>query len=119
MKLRTKHIMIEPKEYGLHRFAHTYEKLQHCDKVKPWRGLAFPTIAEFRKVFTDKRIELLKIIRNHEPVSIYALAKILKRDYKNVYQDVKFLENLGLIDQGSRNLSISYDKITMECRIID
>ncbi len=34
------------------------------------------------------------------PLSIYALAKVLNRHYKNVHDDVKALESIGLEKDG-------------------
>jgi predicted transcriptional regulator len=50
-----------------------------------------------RKVFTPKRIELLQVIRQERPASIYALAKITGRDLRNVQDDVSILARLGLV----------------------
>ncbi len=96
-------------------FVQVHGKQKRGEYVKPWKGIGFPNITEFRRCFTDKRIELLKAIKKHEPESVYALAKLLKRDYKNVYDDVKYLADLGLIDRAEGHLSVGYDKITMEC----
>ena len=42
-------------------------------------------------------MEILRAIITQKPESIYDLAKIVNRDFKNVYSDVQFLNNLGLI----------------------
>lgn len=52
----------------------------------------------FSRSLTPMRIEILAIIAIEKPESIYALAKILNRDFKNVHSDVKYLAELGLID---------------------
>jgi predicted transcriptional regulator len=57
------------------------------------------------QVFSRSRIEILKSILTLKPKSVYELAKLLKKDYKNIYQDVRFLADLGLIElkkQGAR-----------------
>jgi predicted transcriptional regulator len=51
-----------------------------------------------RRVLTEKRLELLKTIKEKEPSSVYDLAKILHRDLKNVLQDVAYLQELGIIE---------------------
>ena len=113
MKLhKNMHILIEPKENGLIRFAQVYNKVSRGEYVKPWKGIGFPNLAEFRRTFTDKRVELLKAIKKHEPKSIYGLAKILKRDYKNVYDDVKNLRMLGFISK--KELKVTFDKLVLE-----
>lgn len=49
------------------------------------------------KVLTPKRCELLRYVHEHGKTAILALAKQLKRDYRNVYQDVKELSQAGLM----------------------
>ena len=49
------------------------------------------------KVLTPKRCELLRYVHDHGKTAILALAKQLKRDYRNVYQDVKELSQAGLM----------------------
>jgi len=41
---------------------------------------------------SQKRIDLLSIIKNKSLKSIYELAKITNREYKSVYDDVEVLE---------------------------
>ena len=50
------------------------------------------------KIFSKPRMEILQAIIAKKPKSIYELAKILDRDFKNVYSDVQFLNDVGLIE---------------------
>ncbi len=50
------------------------------------------------KVLSSQRLEILSKIAGLKPKSIADLARILKRDFKNVHSDVKFLADIGLID---------------------
>lgn len=59
--------------------------------------LIFTGLETAAKIFSKNRIEVLKVIINEHPKSIYEISKILKRDFKNVHSDVKFLEEIGLI----------------------
>ncbi len=59
--------------------------------------LYFETYETFCKVFTSKRLELLRAIREKKPKSIYAIARYLGRDYKNVQTDAQQLQLSGLI----------------------
>ncbi len=54
----------------------------------------FDTIA---KIFSKTRMEILQAIITRKPKSIYELAKIVDRDFKNVHSDVQFLNDVGLI----------------------
>ncbi len=49
------------------------------------------------KIFSKTRMEILQAIITRKPQSIYELAKIVDRDFKNVYADVQFLNDVGLI----------------------
>ena len=50
------------------------------------------------QVFSPQRLQILAVIPEEKPKSISALARALKRDFKNVYTDVRFLADLGLIE---------------------
>ncbi|HHN63748.1 MAG TPA: hypothetical protein ENK09_00100 [Nitrospirae bacterium] len=69
----------------------------------------------FFQVLSKCRIELLKILHDRGLSSIRELSRILQRDYKNVYQDVKLLKKIGLIheDQNKR-IYVPWDKINAE-----
>ena len=50
------------------------------------------------KVLSQPRLEILSAILKDHPKSIYALAKLINRDFKNVHADVKLLADVGLIE---------------------
>jgi predicted transcriptional regulator len=50
-----------------------------------------------RQLLSNKRAKLLYTIKNDNPESIYALAKLLKRDLKAVRVDLALLEKFGFI----------------------
>ncbi|MBN1682434.1 hypothetical protein JW865_02650 [Candidatus Bathyarchaeota archaeon] len=49
------------------------------------------------KKLTLKKLELCDYIADNHVTSINELAKVLKRNVKNVYNDLKFLESIGFI----------------------
>lgn len=51
-----------------------------------------------RKILTNEKSKILYTLKKKKPSSIYSLSKILKRDFKSVYQDLKILERFGLIE---------------------
>jgi predicted transcriptional regulator len=51
-----------------------------------------------RQVLTEPRLTLLDTIRTRRPRPIAALAKLARRDSKNVRADVKILSDLGLVE---------------------
>ena len=74
-----------------------------------------------RRVLTERRLELLKAVKDNKPQSVYALAKMLHRDLKNVLQDVEYLRELGIIDvdeTGDKKIPlVRFDKISFEVAI--
>ncbi len=60
--------------------------------------LSFPDFDTLGKIVNPSRLEILAFVRKNKPKSIQALAKQLKRDFKNVYTDVQALVEYGLIE---------------------
>ncbi|WP_294538635.1 hypothetical protein [uncultured Rhodoblastus sp.] len=59
--------------------------------------LTFRDLESLLAALTPKRLNLLRHVRHHPAPSIKALAAALRRDYKNVHQDVQELTRLGLL----------------------
>jgi predicted transcriptional regulator len=59
--------------------------------------VVFNSVKSFMRIMTKNRVEILIYLNHHEPQSIYALAKGLGRDFKNVHSDVTKLANMDLI----------------------
>lgn len=97
------------------------KKIAKGEDVKNRSTLSFESLKAMRTFITDERLRILKVVRKHHPGSIYELAKLLKRDTKNVNDDVRFLADLGLIDlkeskDGRRRTTptVDYQKIMVE-----
>ena len=58
----------------------------------------FEGISALRKLLSNQRARLLHTIKTKKPGSIYALAKLLGRDFKSVFNDIKLLERFGFIE---------------------
>lgn len=58
----------------------------------------FSGISSLRQLLSNERARILNVIKNKNPDSIYALAKILGRDFKSVRGDIKLLERFGFLD---------------------
>lgn len=73
--------------------------LESGKSVSPKRHeIVFTDFAALRSFLTPKRLELIRLIRKHAPNSISQLARLAKRDFGRVYQDVKVLSEAGIID---------------------
>ena len=58
----------------------------------------FDSLSALRRLLSNQKARLLHVIKTQAPNSIYSLAKILKRDFKSVSQDIKLLERFSFVD---------------------
>lgn len=58
----------------------------------------FSDVKLLRNLLSNEKSRILYILRHEQPSSIYALAKMLGRDFKSVREDVKTLERFGFIE---------------------
>ena len=63
----------------------------------------FEGISALRSILSNEKARLLHITKSKKPKSIYELAKMLKRDFKSVSDDVKQLEKFGFLDMISES----------------
>ncbi|MFY9271271.1 MAG: hypothetical protein WAO55_16120 [Candidatus Manganitrophaceae bacterium] len=88
-------------------------------KQKP--GIYFENIDTMRKIITEERVRIIHVVKKEHPSSIYALAKLLHRDPKNVSDDVNYLAQVGLLElektkEGREKTipKVGYSKILVE-----
>lgn len=96
MKTRRVMLVVEPQKKAMDRAFHVLAK-----PTKKFAGteiISFPDFETLGKVITGARVEVLNVIRQQKPKSIQELARMVKRDFKNVYQDVQLLKEFGLIE---------------------
>jgi predicted transcriptional regulator len=94
---RILHIEISSAEEALGQFADIWHEAEQGDEIKPFYSVGFESMAELISTLTPKRWELIERLYRDGSMSIYALAKLLQRDYKNVYTDVRVLSELDII----------------------
>ena len=99
-------------------------KLERGEKVKKHQAIYFESLDAMRKVLTEERLRIVKAIRKNHPASIYELAKILRRDVKNTFDDVQFLAQAGLVElkktkdiREKTTPKVDYDKIVLEISV--
>jgi len=90
---KTLTIEIKPLEEALEGFRGTFKALDTARR----EGIYFTSIEAARNLLTPNRLALLRAVRRQRPGSIYQLAKILKRDLKNVQDDLRLLQEYGLV----------------------
>jgi len=97
MKVKKIDIGIKGLKESLKDFADTWKALERGNNIKKQEGIYFDSIDAMKAVLTNHRLLILKTIREYKPKSIYELAKILRRDLKNVMQDLRLLSEVGLV----------------------
>ncbi len=90
IKSRTREINIVEKSGT---FA-TFFKMFGTDKEQ----YDFEGLSALRRLLSNEKARILHTIKAKSPKSIYELAKILKRDFKSVSEDIKLLERFGFIE---------------------
>ena len=101
----------------------TVKKIERGEKLKPVKEpeIYFTSLESFRKALTPKRLELLHIIRIKKPESINELARMAKRDIKNIADDVKYLGQAGFVEikESKRKTApiIDYDRIDLQIAV--
>jgi len=73
--------------------------------------LHFANYRQLHSTLTEKRMGLLEYVATHERLSIRQLAGEVQRDYRNVYDDVQRLLQLGLMEIVDGRLHVPYDEI--------
>ena len=117
MKIKRIILEIRPLKESLKEFAETFGKIRRNEKTNPKQGVGFSNVEKFRRFFSKKRIELLHAIKHKKPKSIYQLAKLVNRGYKNVYDDVELLEELDLITREDHHIGVDFNKLLVEIEV--
>jgi len=92
------------------RFIDAWHRAERGETFRE-RRLACESWDMLARVLTNRRMELLRYVRQHDVGGIRALSKVLGRDYSNVHADVQALTAAGLLDAADGHLSADYDAI--------
>lgn len=97
MKVKRLKVGVRSLEEGLQEFGATLKAVQSGKTLPKRTGVYFISVEAMRQVLTPSRLTLLHCIRTRHPRSIAELAKLIRRDFKNVHADLKLLADLGLV----------------------
>ncbi|HYL89825.1 MAG TPA: MarR family transcriptional regulator [Burkholderiales bacterium] len=112
---RTVELRLGDARDALDRFEAAWNRRAEGRKLDRLRVLSLEDLPLLARTLTPARWELLDRLRESGPASIYQLAKLLGRDYKNVHTDVSALARVGLIEkQGDSRIAVSWDVIRAE-----
>ena len=78
-------------------FKESFKAAEAGGRVREREGVYFTSMEAARNLLTPNRLALLRAIRTKRPGSMYELAKMVRRDLKNVQGDLKLLERYGLV----------------------
>ena len=103
---------------ALDRIEAKWNRLAAGEPVAPEQVLTLPDLPALLGALSPARWALIERLRGEGPLSVYALAKRLQRDYKNVHTDVRRLAELGLVEHGdARRVSVAWDVVRAEIRL--
>ncbi len=115
-KTKEKVIVITDLKSSLKEFARAYEKASKGEVVER-DTIGVSNLKELQTLLSPKRLELLKVIKEHKPRSIKELAELVKRDFRNVYRDLVILEAVGLVELEKKGKEVKpivdYDEIVI------
>ena len=100
---------------ALDRFEAAWNRRNEGRKLERLRVLSLEDLPLLLRTLTPARWELIDRLREVGPLSIYQLAKLSRRDYKNVHTDVTALARIGLIEkQDDARVSVPWDVVRAE-----
>jgi predicted transcriptional regulator len=78
-------------------------------------NITFLSLEAFMATMSPKRLELMRHLRRHGPMSVRRLSAELARDYKSVHREVAMLANAGLIERpASDQVAVAWDRVVTE-----
>jgi predicted transcriptional regulator len=118
MKVKRVTIGIRSTEDVLAEAVATMKTVAAGKTMKPQRRRLFFTSPDaLRRFLTPKRVALIRLIRQQRPSSINELATLAHRDFKRVYEDVKALEETGLLELTQENGRKMTPRVAEELRL--
>jgi len=124
MKARNIKIGVKDLRTVLDETRETMERIVAGQVAQKVQDVNFTSYEAMRKILTPRRLELLHVIKEQSPGSVYQLAQFLGRDTKNINDDLAILANVGLIElrkttKGKNKVipCVTVDKIQVEITV--
>jgi len=115
---KTLNLRVSAAAAALDRFEAAWHLASGRPPPPPLAVLSFAGLPLLLKTLTPARWALLEQLKKTGPVSVYALARSLGRDYKNVHTDVSRLIELNLIEKTEKALvHVTWDAVRAELRL--
>jgi predicted transcriptional regulator len=94
-------------------FRSAWEQADRGETVPPERVLAFESWEGLASVMTGERYRLLRHLHAQPEPSVSALARHLGRHLRRVQEDIKALEQAGLVDRSQGMVRAAADRISV------
>ncbi len=115
---KTLFVRVSGPEDALDRFEAAWHLASGRKPPGPLALLSFADLPLLLRSLTPARWALLQRLAQDGPLSVYALAKRLERDYKNVHTDVARLVELGLVEKDGDGLAgVPWRAVRAELRL--
>jgi len=115
---KTLYVRVSSRDDALDRFEAAWHLASGRKVPEPLALLSFADLPLLLRTLTPARWQLLRRLAKAGPLSVYALARLLGRDYKNVHTDVAQLVSLNLIEKTEENLvRVAWEAIRAEFRL--
>jgi predicted transcriptional regulator len=115
---RTLYVRVSGRDDALDRFEAAWHLASGRKPPEPLAVLSFADLPLLAKTLTPARWELLRRLAKAGPMTVYALAKLLERDYKNVHTDVARLLDLNLLERDSESqVRVAWDAVRAELKL--
>jgi len=118
---KTLEVRIQPTEELREEALEKVRKLETGEDVEGMRVLNLSTERELSRLMSEKNLELLHAISEHEPSSMRELAEIVDRDYREVHRNLEELEKLNVVEfveEGrSKKPVVWYDNIEVNVNL--
>lgn len=95
------------------RFENAWHRAEAGQEVRE-SHIGFFDLTTMLSTITKKRLELLQSLHEREAKDIKSLSSRIHRDYKNVYEDIKALNEAGLVEIDDRGVRVPFDRILAE-----
>jgi predicted transcriptional regulator len=94
-------------------FRSAWEQADRGETVQPERVLAFESWEGLAAVMTGERYRLLRHLHVRPEPSVSALARHLGRHLRRVQEDIRVLEQAGLVDRSQGMVRAAADRISV------
>jgi predicted transcriptional regulator len=111
-------VLVSAQADALDRFEAAWHLATGRAPPPPLQVLSFPDLPGLLKALSPARWEMLQRLRAEGPLSVFALARRLGRDYKNVHTDVTRFVEMGLVAKGDDGrVAVQWEAVRMELKL--